>query len=233
MTMHDKKHILCHICQEPQCLGKECLFLADRREITRSIQKISPGNQTLVRSDKTALPVSKTFNPVHTEISPVRKTLSRVMQNFINFNYLPSFFRRNTKFKPLPVKQDKKYIACYICDEAQCLGLECIFRSDPDDLTGGMKNFIHYKYIPFSSGKPKSVSFKNLQIHAVKLFWFTVVLVTIIYVLVVGGLHLVSTTLSIVQSQVPLQFYIAAYAVMVTIVCLALANLFGSDSENT
>jgi hypothetical protein len=234
--MNNKKHILCYICQEPQCLGKECMLLADRKEIARSLIKIPQGNRTIVKGDKTLTPVKNTIAPVNklplpptTSLTPTNETRMSVSKFFIS--YLPGFFRGVKKSRPLPVKREKTYVACYICDEEQCLGAECIFRTDPDNLTRGMQNFIHYRYVPLSSGKPKSVTWENLQIHATKLFWFMVVMGTIMYILVVGGLGLLSTTFSTLQSEIPLQYYIAVYAVGVTVVCLALANLFGTDSE--
>ena len=212
--MHDKNHLVCKLCNEPKCLEKECLFLSYPHEITQGMKNLTqkmknliPGTKSLTQGDK----------------KPKRSNKSLT-------SYLPAYFRAGKKFKPLTVKQEKKYIVCSICNEPQCLEKECIFLAD-SKITKKMRKYINFKYIPFETANSKHISFKIFYIHGVKLFWFMVVFITIIYILVFGGLPLLSTTFSSMQSQLPLQVYISIFGVGITAVCLAMANLFGTDSE--
>jgi hypothetical protein len=148
----------------------------------------------------------------------------------LDFGYLPAYFRRGKKTKEVMIKQEKRYIVCYLCDEPQCLDKECIFLSD-SKIIQRMKKYINFKYISPDAGNSKHISFKTLYIHGVKLFWFMVIFITIIYILVFGGLPVLSTAFFSMQSQLPLQVYITIFGAGVTAVCLAMANLFGTDSE--
>ena len=214
--MHDKNHLVCKLCNEPKCLEKECLFLSYPHEITQGVKSLTqkmknfiPGKKSLTQGDK--------------KLKMGNKSL---------ISYLPAYFREGKKFKPLIIKQEKKYIVCSICDEPQCLGKECIFLVD-STITQRMKKYINFKYIPFETGNSKHISLKTFYIHGVKLFWFMVVFITIIYILVFGGLPILSTTFYSMQSQLPLQVYISIFGIGITAVCLAMANMFGIDSEIT
>jgi len=214
--MHDKKHIVCKLCNEPQCLEKECLFLSYPHEITQGMKSLKQRIKNLTDSKK-----SLTLGD---------KNLTQGNNSLVDFRYLPAYFRGGKKFKPVTEKQDKKYIVCYICDEPKCLERECIFLSD-HKITRSMQNYINFKYIPFETDNSKHISFKILYIHAVKLFWFSVVTAAIIFIVVFGGLPVLSTTFNSMQSQLPLQVYISIFGAGVTAVCLLMANLFGTDSE--
>ena len=87
------------------------------------------------------------------------------------------------------------------------------------------------KEIP--GGKVKETPVNLLYINGVKLFWFCVVIGAIIYLLVFWGLPFFSTAFFSMQSQLPLQVYISIFGVGITAVCLAMANLFGTEREAT
>jgi hypothetical protein len=126
-----------------------------------------------------------------------------------------------------------------MCDEPKCLEKECLFLTDPRDITRGLKNYVSFVDVSFDSGKAlltpggkaKETPINLLYIHGVKLFWFCVVIGAILYLLIFGGLPFFSITFSTMQSQLPLQFYIAIFGAGVTAVCLVMANLFGTEGE--
>jgi hypothetical protein len=229
--MHDKKHIVCKLCNEPHCLEEDCFFhtyphkIAQRmKRFTRDIKSLTPGNKNSPHVTKCLIPGDK--NPPGANNS------------LIDFRYIPAYFRGGKKNKEVMIKQEKRYIVCYLCDEPKCLEDECLFLTDPRDITRGMKNYVSFIDIPFASaevketpgGKAKDTPLNFLYLNGLKLFWFCVVIGGIMYLLVFGGLPFLSTAFFSMQSQLPLQVYIAIFGAGVTIVCLVMANLFGTES---
>ena len=203
--MDYKKYIVCFLCNESQCLEKECIVFTAPDQITRGMKN--------------------TLN--------ILQNSTRGMNNLANLKYRPAYIRKQKKYKPWEFLQGRKFSLCYFCSETQCLDKDCIFRSVPDHLTEHKKNILSSRYIPFDtteSPESKGISFQTLYIHGVKLFWLILILVIIIYVPGFWGIPLLAATYSM-QSQLPLQLYIGIFVVGVTMVCLVLANLFGTDSE--
>jgi hypothetical protein len=227
IIMHEKNHIVCHLCNEPQCLGKDCFFLTYPDEITRGLKNLVQGRKKII--------------PAKNNPKEGNNSLTEGNKNLVDFRYLPAYFRGGKKAKEVMIKQEKRYIVCYLCDEPKCLEEECLFLTDPRDITRGMKNYVSFIDVPFGSskikeipgGKVKETPVNLLYINGVKLFWFCVVIGAIIYLLVFWGLPFFSTAFFSMQSQLPLQVYISIFGVGITAVCLAMANLFGTEREAT
>jgi hypothetical protein len=223
--MHDKKHIVCTLCNEPQCLEGDCFFHTYPHEITRGIKSLTQGTKSLKGNKKS--------------LSHGDKNPPKGNNSLIDFRYLPAYFRGGKKTKEVMINQEKRYIVCYLCDEPKCLEEECLFLTDPRDITRGMKNYVSFINIPFISGKVKEIPGSKvketplnlLYINGVRLFWFCVGIGGIIYILVFGGLPFLSTAFFSMQSQLPLQVYIAIFGAGVTAVCLVMANLFGTETQ--
>jgi hypothetical protein len=189
------------------------------KSLTRDIKSLTPGNKNSPQGTKSLITGDK-HRP-------------RENNSLIDFRYLPAYFRGGKKTKEVVIKQDKRYIVCSVCDEPECLEEECLFLTDPHDITKGVKNYIHFVSISTDTGKSKGTPVNLLYIHGVQLFWFSVVTGGIIYILVFGGLPFLSTAFFSMQSQLPLQVYLSIFGAGVTIVCLVMANLFGTESTTT
>jgi hypothetical protein len=194
-------------------------------EIAQGVKRLTQRTKGLTKSTKSLTTRNK---------NPTQGTTS-----LIDFRYLPAYFRGGKKTKEVMIKQEKRYIVCYLCDEPKCLEEECLFLTDPRDITRGMKNYVSFINIPFYSGKEKGIPggkvketpIHLLYVHGVKLFWLSVVTGAIIYLVVFGGLPFLSTAFFSMQSQLPLQVYISIFGIGITLICLTMANLFGTESE--
>jgi hypothetical protein len=225
--MDDKKHIVCYLCNEPHCLDADCIFHTYPHEIMQGMKRLTKGTKTLTRGN--------------TSSAEENKSHTVTKKNLIDFRYLPAYFRGGKKTKEGMVKQEKRYIVCYHCDEPKCLEDECLFLTDPRNITRGLKNYVSFIDIPFArdkvketpGGKVKETPVNLLYIHGVQLFWFSVVTGGIMYILVFGGLPVLSTAFFSMQSQLPLQVYLSIFGAGVTLVCLVMANLFGTESTTT
>jgi hypothetical protein len=224
--MHDKKHIVCNLCNELHCLEEDCIFHTYPHEITQRMKSLTQEIKSLVLGNKNSPYGTKS-------LIPGDKNPPRENNSLIDFRYLPAYFRGGKKTKPAMIKQDKRYIVCSVCDEPKCLEKECLFLTDPRDITKGVKNYVHFASLSSDTGKLKGTPFNLLYIHGVQLFWFSVVIGGIIYILVFGGLPFLSTAFSSMQSQLPLQVYLSIFGAGVTLVCLVMANLFGTESTTT
>jgi hypothetical protein len=239
VIMNEKKHLMCALCNEPVCLEDDCIFHTYPREITNGVKNLAQGGRRY-RKGKT-LPASDTTSVT---VPPNTKNPAEQRNKLIDFRYLPAYFRRGETARQPMIKHEKRYIVCYLCDEPECLEEECLFLSDPRDITRGMKNYVRFIDIPFKgdhaidipheerrSVKTRETPLDLLYLHAVKIFWFCAVIGAIIYVVVFGGLPFLSSQFFSIESQLPLQVYLSIFGIGVTVVCLAMANLFGTGQE--
>jgi len=222
--MDDKKHLICTLCTEPRCLENDCIFHSYPRELARGMKSLT---------EREKHPPNKPIPVVKNKSIPVPR------KDPIDFRFLPAYFRGGQTTRQPVIKQEKRYIVCYVCDEPRCLEEECLFLTDPRDITRGLKHYISFVDMPFgkdrgkitTGGVVKQTPVNLLYINAVKLFWFCVVIGAILYLVVFGGLSFLSVQFLSIQSQLPLQVYLSVFGIGVTIVSLAMANLFGTESK--
>jgi hypothetical protein len=206
--MGDKRSFVCYLCDEPECIDKECVAITGPDQLSVWI--------------KNGLKI-------------VQNTASD-LNSLISLKYSPAHARERKYYKPYNIQHHKKFLpakkflSCYFCSEPECLEKDCLFLAISDHIKERRKKLFNVKYLPFDTGKSKGISLRTLYIHGVKLFWLIAFIVTIGYILFFGGIPLLATTYSM-QSQLPIQLYIGIFGVGVTVVSLALANLFGIDSK--